>query len=47
MQEEADKQLLLQKDIEILAMDKKRALETKDGIKESYDMLEQKLDDTN
>ena len=37
----------MQQTIEALAFDKSRVDDTKNGIKESYDMLEQKLDDTN
>jgi hypothetical protein len=37
----------MQQTIEALAIDKNKVEDTKNAIKESYDMLEKKLDDTN
>jgi predicted transcriptional regulator len=38
---------LLQKTIDDLVMDREKLIDTKNAIKESYDILEKKLEDTN
>mgnify|MGYP000029171979 CR=1 FL=1 len=47
MQQEQDKQRELQKTIEHMVFDKEKMIDTKNAIKDSYDMQEKKLDDTN